>query len=258
MLQILQNQKRCALAHDETVSFFIERSRTSVRIGTLRKRRHICETGERNVGERRFRTAGNHRVVSAALNIAESFADSMRSRGAGGGNSHGNTLCPRLNGDVSGDHIGNRHRHHKRRYSGNSPFNRLFCLSLQCHDSADPRTSDHSESVRIHIFSRLKAAVLHRFSHSYDSILRGEVQPLRGSFIRKYEILDLCAHAGLMSRRIEMSDLADTVFFMTDTVPEIITVVSHRTYDAHSGDYYPFFCHFCLYLLNRICSLPVV
>ena len=168
------------------------------------------------------------------------------------GDSHGNAFCACFDGNVAGDHIRDRHRHHQRRYSGNTAFDRFLRLGFQRHDSADSRASDDAESVRIDIFAGFQTAVFHRLSDGYDRILRREIESLASSLVREHEILYFRAHARLVSFCVKMCDLSDSVLFVADSFPEIVTVISHRAYDTHTGDDYSFFCHCYILLLNQV------
>ncbi len=85
VLEFLEHNDPCTLAHDETVSILVIGTRGRLRIVVARRRQSLAggKAGERNAADRRFRAAGHHYVGIAESDQPRRIADGMGAGGAG-------------------------------------------------------------------------------------------------------------------------------------------------------------------------------
>src|SRR5215203_693512 len=108
-LQLFENEDSCSLAYYESVTFQIERPRSTLRIIVpSRKGTHRSKARHRHRRYRAFRTTADHRVGIAALDQTKTVADSVCSCRASGRRGRVRTLGTVANGNIAGGEIRDR------------------------------------------------------------------------------------------------------------------------------------------------------
>ena len=75
VLQFLENERRCAFAHDKAITQLIERTRSKVWVVRSTHRLNNVERSDRDAGQRRLSASGDNDIGEIVANVAERFAD---------------------------------------------------------------------------------------------------------------------------------------------------------------------------------------
>ena len=142
---VFKDQNTGSFAEHKTVTILIERTGCRYRIVvSAGQGMHIVKAAYAQRANRAFSTAGNHDVGVSAANHPGRFTDAVQAGCAGCGVSQGRTLQIAHDGELSGDHVGNRAGNQERRDAAFASFHiRLIILAdnRQTADSAADRAT---------------------------------------------------------------------------------------------------------------------
>src|SRR5699024_5311808 len=127
----------CSLSENETISVFIKRTGSMLRIICRGQGCQSCETSDACRADRRLCSACHHYISVAVLDRTERIADAVRA---------GSTCCDnvgtfsfqsKLDGNISCSHIGDHQRNHQRVYLVRPLCEDLFVVRLNTLKASD-------------------------------------------------------------------------------------------------------------------------
>ena len=196
VLQFFENNDTGTLAHDKAASFFIKRNRTSFRICGRCQRSKRRETTKSCWCNGSFCSACNHNICIRTLDGTICFTDTVGSCRAGSHNIDVFSAKPKLNGDISGCHVGNQKRNHQWIQSAWSFRVKNFAGFLNNLHASDT-TSNAASNAKWIFFRHIQSGLLNcLFCRSY-CILAEKLHTLcrfKIHIIFCIEVIDFCCH----------------------------------------------------------------
>ena len=242
VLESLEDEDTCPLAHNETVATSVERTRslTWIVVVACAHGLHGTKSGEPDAGYARLAASGEHDVGQARAHHAESLANGMGAGCAGADDGEVGTLGTKLDSDDTPGDIRDEGRYHERRYSPRPFLEEYSKLTLDRFQPAYAGANQYARSLGFQVF--LGQA---RIGHGSTGSSKGEVHvtivsaDLLGThFGRGIEILDLGSDLARNIRRIETSDGTNAGATGYERIPERVYVTANGGKNTKTGDDY--------------------
>ena len=250
MLQFLQNQDSCPFSHDKSAAVLVKGKAAAVRVIHTGKGGQGAEACNSQRGNGALRPPCHHHVRFPVLDTAECLSDGVGSCGAGSHYVEAFPFQTKLNGNISGRHVGDHQRDKQGIYPGRPLAGKLVILSLHGLQASDPGAHGAAHTIRILSF-HLKPRIRNSLLSSGYSILGERLHPSGRSGVHKFfgvKILYLGCHMAFVVSGIKTGDRAKAMLSFFHGTEKIIYVKanggngSHSCYHYSSAHTIPHFC----------------
>ena len=213
MFQFFQNYYTGAFSHNKSISFLIKRNGTTIRIRRCGKCCQCCKTADTYWCDTGLGSACYHNICIAKLNGTISLSDTMCTCCAGSYHIDALSFQPELNGYVTGCHIGDHHRNHKRIYTIWAFLQKFGMFFFYCLKTSDSGTNGTSHTIRIFLF-HMEAGIFDCFFCSCYCILTKKFHSscsFRIHIIFSYKSFDFSCHMCFVFRRIKFCNFSESM-----------------------------------------------
>src|SRR5208337_4108298 len=230
MLVLLKDKNSSALAHHESITVAIERSRRLLGlIITGTHRPHRAKPGYSKAANYGFRPTREKDVRVPVTDHAPGFSDRVCSGCAGGDDREIGPLEAILHRDQAARHVYDHHRDHEWRDARSTLVHENRMLILEALKAADTAPHKHSKSGAIDLL-QIQASIFDgEFSRRHRQLCKsiGAPNVLRILEIqRRIKIWYLTRNVAIKGRGVELGNLANTTLAIHQVFPKRFQIAS--------------------------------
>src|SRR5712691_3447284 len=241
VFELFHNSNACAFADDETVTVAIKRSGRALGfVVALAERFHRGKTGETQLDDRSFGTAGDKNIGVAELNHAPRFADGVIGSRTSGDDAHVRAAQSEFHRDNAAGHVADEHRNGERGDALRPFVHQRAELVFERFQSADAAADDHAETVAINALE-IDAAVLDRHLGRGHGQLSETIRATDVlGVVEKvfwFKIPHFTADFAIVVRGVEGLNPADAALAFNEIFPKRLEIAANRSDNTETCDY---------------------
>src|ERR1700730_256966 len=239
MLVLLKNKNPSALAHHESITVAIERSRCLLGfVVTGTHRPHRAKPGDSKAANYGFRPTREKDVRVPPTDHAPSFSDRVCRCCAGGDNREIGPLEAILHRDQPARHVDDHHRDHEWRDARSTLVHENRMLILEALKAADTAPDKYAKSAAIDLFQIQVGVFEGEFSRRHRQLCKsiGAPDVLRILEIqRRIKIWYLTRNVAIKGRGVELGNLANTTLAIHQVFPKRFKIASDRRNNSNTA-----------------------